>query len=52
MNAGFDEYKEVQMSACGYARGGKLGKIPELDSILCMDYTSKKQFIKENYIGE
>ena len=52
LNAGFEDEKEVQMSACGYAQGGQLKKIPELDCMLSMDYTSKRQFIKENYKGK
>ena len=37
------------MSACGFARGGRLFQIPELDCALSMDYTSKAKFLKENY---
>ena len=48
-NAGFDDERKVEMSACGYVKGGKLQQIPELDCNICLDFTSKKNFLRENY---
>lgn len=47
LNASFDTgKKEVEMSACGVAKGDRLFRFAELNRTVCENFTSKKNFIK------
>ena len=46
LNADFDTgKKEVEMSACGIAKGDRLQRFDEISRTVCEHYTSKKNFI-------